>query len=573
MSDPDPAPAGGGRASADAPVDAVSADAPDEEAPLEGAVGDALAEGPVGGEAPPTQALMGRVARSTMLLTATASVGQVFTLIRELFIASQVGASLGLDALLVAAVIPQMVASLLASGTGAAVIPGYLETEQRVGRAAADRLLGAVLTWTLLIGILATILVISVPAIIIAVSGPGLPAEYQGAAAGYLPFLAPMLVLSALGGLLAATFQIHERLGPVALAWAAGPLASVVALVLLWDSLGLTAVAIAMTLQHGVVLAILVVLAARRGWLPRPALTAPRNELVGFGRHAAPLTLSSSVLQLNLLTDRAVASLLGAGAVSALRYAEGIIRLPMNAIGPAWGVAIYPALVRASQDREEQSLGSAASDALRYVTAIFVPLAVATMALAPLIVAVVYVRGEFGAQDASLTAVVLAGFAPLLFLNMVNSVLTGAHNARRRGMFLMWMGISNAILNALFNIGFGLAIGVAGVALSTSATVGIIQAIKARQLGVLDHDFRLRAMAGVVGRATVASVVAAIPVAVVAWTLPTGLGTLPSLALLVALTVAGLVGYLIVSRVIGLREPLDVVRAIVEHRPARLRRP
>ena len=573
MSDPDPAPAGGGRASADAPVDAVSADAPDEGAPLEGAVGDALAEGPVGGEAPPTQALMGRVARSTMLLTATASVGQVFTLIRELFIASQVGASLGLDALLVAAVIPQMAASLLASGTGAAVIPGYLETEQRVGRAAADRLLGAVLTWTLLIGILATILVISVPAIIIAVSGPGLPAEYQGAAAGYLPFLAPMLVLSALGGLLAATFQIHERLGPVALAWAAGPLASVVALVLLWDSLGLTAVAIAMTLQHGVVLAILVVLAARRGWLPRPALTAPRDELVGFGRHAAPLTLSSSVLQLNLLTDRAVASLLGAGAVSALRYAEGIIRLPMNAIGPAWGVAIYPALVRASQDREEQSLGSAASDALRYVTAIFVPLAVATMALAPLIVAVVYVRGEFGAQDASLTAVVLAGFAPLLFLNMVNSVLTGAHNARRRGMFLMWMGISNAILNALFNIGFGLAIGVAGVALSTSATVGIIQAIKARQLGVLDHDFRLRAMAGVVGRATVASVVAAIPVAVVAWTLPTGLGTLPSLALLVALTVAGLVGYLVVSRVIGLREPLDVVRAIVEHRPARLRRP
>ena len=536
-------------------------------------MGDALAEGPVGGEAPPTQALMGRVARSTMLLTATASVGQVFTLIRELFIASQVGASLGLDALLVAAVIPQMAASLLASGTGAAVIPGYLETEQRVGRAAADRLLGAVLTWTLLIGILATILVMSVPVIIIAVSGPGLPAEYQGAAAGYLPFLAPMLVLSALGGLLAATFQIHERLGPVALAWAAGPLASVVALVLLWDSLGLTAVAIAMTLQHGVVLAILVVLAARRGWLPRPALTAPRNELVGFGRHAAPLTLSSSVLQLNLLTDRAVASLLGAGAVSALRYAEGIIRLPMNAIGPAWGVAIYPALVRASQDREEQSLGSAASDALRYVTAIFVPLAVATMALAPLIVAVVYVRGEFGAQDASLTAVVLAGFAPLLFLNMVNSVLTGAHNARRRGMFLMWMGISNAILNALFNIGFGLAIGVAGVALSTSATVGIIQAIKARQLGVLDHDFRLRAMAGVVGRATVASVVAAIPVAVVAWTLPTGLGTLPSLALLVALTVAGLVGYLVVSRVIGLREPLDVVRAIVEHRPARLRRP
>jgi putative peptidoglycan lipid II flippase len=516
--------------------------------------------------------LMRRVARSTALLTATTAVGQVFTLLRELFIASQVGASLGLDALLVAAVIPQMGASLIASGTSAAVIPGYLDAEQRGGRAAADRLLGAVLTWTALIGLAITLLVLALPSLVIAVSGPGLPQASQDEAAGYLVFLAPMLVLSALGGLLAATFQIHDRLVPVAVAWAAGPLASLLGLVVLWDTADLTAVAVAMTLQHGVVMVILVGAAARAGWLPRPTLRAPRSELVAFGRHAVPLTISSSVLQLNLLTDRAVATYLAAGAVSALRYAEGVIRLPLNAIGPAWSVAIYPALVRASQDREAQSLGRTASDAMRYIAAIFVPLSIATMALAPLVVSVVYVRGAFGTEDATLTAATLAAFGPLLFLNMANSVLTGAHNARRRGLFLMWMGISNAILNVVFNVGFGLLIGVAGVALSTSATVGLIQAVKAHRLARIDPDFDLSVLGRLLLRSVVASIVVAVPVGLVAWRVPYDLGTLPSLALLVALSGAGMVGYVAVGRLIGLLEPLEVVRAILGARPARRRR-
>ena len=127
--------------------------------------------------------------------------------------------------------------------------------------------------------------------------------------------------------------------------------------------------------------------------------------------------------------------------MSALRYAEGVIRIPMNAIGPAWSAAIYPALVRASLLGESRSLGEAAASAMRYVTVIFVPISVATAAMAPLIVEVAYVRGAFDERAAALTAGALAGFAPLLFLTMANSVLTGAHNARQRGVFLMCDGV------------------------------------------------------------------------------------------------------------------------------------
>ncbi len=522
------------------------------------------------GAAPQPSVLRG-AARAAVLLTVAGLIGQVFTLARELFVADKVGTSAGLDALLVAAVAPIMLASLLASGTSAAMVPGYIATMRESGRPAADRLLGATVTWVVLLGIVLSVLVIAGAGVVIAITGPGLADGPRATALGYVPLLAPMLVFSAAAGLFAATFQIHDRMRAIAVAWVAGPVASMVVTVALWEELGLTALALAMTMQQAVTLIVLIGLAFRYGFLPPVTLTADRADSVRFIRHAMPLVISSSALQFNLLTDRAVATLIAPGAVSALRYAEGVIRIPMNAIGPAWSAAIYPALVRASLLGQSGSLGEAAGSAMRYVIAIFVPLSVATAALAPTVVEVAYVRGAFDERAAILTAGALAGFAPLLVLTMANSVLTGAHNARQRGLFLMAMGFLDAILNAVFNVALGLTIGVAGIALSTALTMGIIQFIKAWRLGSLEEAFPLAGLLVVSAKSLAASLVVAAPLALIAWSLPYDLGLPMALGSLTAMTAVGMVGYVVLSRMFGLDEPWTVARTLVLS-PRRLRR-
>ena len=528
------------------------------------------AEGPALDPGDGTPSVLRGAAKAAVLLTVAGVVGQVFTLVRELFVAAKVGVSGDLDALLVAAVAPIMFASLLASGTSAAIVPGYLATSREHGRSAADRLVGATLTWIVLIGIAITLVVIAGAGVAVSVSGPGLDAGARSIAIGYVPLLAPMLVFSAAGGFLGATFQIHDRMRAIALAWMAGPVVSVIVTVVLWDALGLTSLALAMTAQQAVTMVVLIVLAVRFGIMPPVTLRADRAETSRFIRHVMPLTISASVLQLNLLTDRAVATLITPGAVSALRYAEGVIRVPMSAIGPAWSAAIYPALVRASLLGESKSLGEVAASALRYVTAIFVPLSIATAALAPVIVEVAYVRGAFDDRASILTAAALAGFAPLLFLTMANSILTGAHNARQRGVFLMVMGILNAILNAVFNVGLGLILGVAGIALSTSLTVGLVHFIKTWRLGELEEGFPLADLLVLTARSLAASLAVAAPIGLIAWNLPHGLGLPTALATLVALTTAGMVGYILLARFIGLHEPWVVAKAMLQS-PRRLR--
>ena len=216
----------------------------------------------------------------------------------------------------------------------------------------------------------------------------------------YVPILAPSLILPGPGSVLAAAFQSRPpdaddrpRLAgrPPGLRHHDHPA--------LADWLGLTALAIAITGQQ---IAIVVVFLAPLGIGTRmlPPAIAPGGSRgkrpVRLIAHSLPLTISSSALMFNLLIDRAIATLIVPGGVSALRYAEGVIRILLNAIGPAWSAAIYPALVRASRQDGGGSLGEAASGALRYVTrSSSCPLAVATAALAPLIVAVAYGRGAF----------------------------------------------------------------------------------------------------------------------------------------------------------------------------------
>ncbi|MFN8619361.1 MAG: lipid II flippase MurJ [Chloroflexota bacterium] len=505
-------------------------------------------------------ALLHHAARATAVLAAAGVIGQVVTLARELFVAYQVGISPDLDALLVAAVPPIMFASLLSSGTAAAIVPAYLSTESAMGRRAADRLLGATLTWTLIVGIGLAAMTVMGSALFVTIAGPGLDETSKAQAVAFAPTLAPMLVFSAIAAVMAAAFQIHDRMRSIAIAWVIGPVASAIVTVVFWKQLGLTALAIGMTVQQAAVAVTLVLLAIRARIQPPFTARADRTQAARFLKHATPLTVSSSVLQLNLLTDRAVASVLAPGAVSALRYAEGVIRIPLNAVLPAWSAAIYPALTRASLIGHG-SMGRAAEGALRYVTVIFLPLSVATIALAPLIVEVAYGRGAFDAEAASLTSAALAGFAPLLLFSMLDSVLSGAHNARRRGMFLMWMGFANAAMNAVFNVVLGRAIGVAGIALSTSLTVGFIQVIKARRLHTLD-DTPLRGLANVTSRSLLVSTVVGIPLAVIARSVPSGLG-IAAFGLLCILTLVGLAGYVILGRLVGLTEPLIVVQLLI----------
>ena len=77
--------------------------------------------------------------------------------------------------------------------------------------------------------------------------------------------------------------------------------------------------------------------------IPRPRLTPQMRLLM---RRMAPGLVGAGVTQLNLTVDVIIASLLPAGTVSVLYFADRVQQLPLGVIGTAVGTALLPLLSR-----------------------------------------------------------------------------------------------------------------------------------------------------------------------------------------------------------------------------------
>ena len=409
------------------------------------------------------------VGRSAAILTGGTTVAQLLGFAREFYLAATIGVSSGLDAFLIALVVPITLAGAITTGTTRALVPVYIEAADSRD---AQRFAGIVMLWAGAAGIATWIVLVTFADLTVTIAGPGLSVTAHDEAVGFLHTLAPLAFVMAVTAILYAVCQAEGRFGAIAVSTIAAPAVTLATMLVLWADMGLGALALGSLVGPIVGLLVLLLSTIRGSIVPIPI---PRRDprLGPFLRHAAPITLGTAVLQLNVVGDRAIASLLGPGAVSTLRYAEVLVRTPISAIGPAWGSAIYPALVRAAVGVVSTSLASAVERTLHYVIAVFVPVAALTAAVAPLATSIAYERGAFGPEQVLLTAESVAGFAPLLLVLMMLTVLTGAHNARKRGTLLMVGGILNVILNLSLDVLLGSWLGVPGIALASSIAQGV----------------------------------------------------------------------------------------------------
>ena len=499
------------------------------------------------------------VGRSALILTGGAVAVQILGIVRELFLAAQIGASAELEALLIDLVLPTALPSVLTSGAITALVPAYLEVRQAGGVEDARRLAGTILVWVGIAGAGVWLALAAFAGVAVAVTGPGLSSAAQSEAVSFLQLLAPIAFVIAISAILFAVCQAEQRFLAISVARLSGTACTLLTMLLLWNSLGLRALAFGSMVGPIVSLFILLGSMVRASLVPLPMLR-PGGRLGPFARHAAPLTVGAAILQLNLVADRAVASLLGPGAVSVLRYADVLVRVPVGAIGPAWGSAIYPALVRSTLGGVAGSLAVDTQRTLRYATTVFIPVAMLTAAVAPLAVRLAYGRGAFNAAALDLTSGAVAAFAPLLLILMISPILTGAHNARRRGRVLLLGASLNVVLNFILDVVLGISLGVIGVALSSSITSALVLVFFTWRMASSETAFTLRPVARTLGLAVLASTPVTVGVAAWCWSDLAPRGVLPAVLALIAIALLAAVGYLAVAALVGMDEPRTLVR-------------
>lgn len=499
------------------------------------------------------------IGRDILVATTVGSVAKLAGISREVLIAALAGAHHGVDAFFVALVVPTTIGSLLGTGTHAAFVPILA---RQTDPARAERFVNGVLSITLALGLALVAVVEAFADPVVDLFGPGLTPIAANEAVTALRIVTPLLVLLPLEGLIAAIYQVRGNIGFASVALAASPIATLVVLVGFWPTIGIAALPAA-ALTGGIAsVAVLIANLSHAGHRLRLVFDRRSADMHQLAAQILPLVVATSILTTNTAIDRAVATTLGTGAVAALAFGTRIVYAPLDLVMNAVTAVIFPHLSRAAGGLGGGQ-GELLTRSLRAAAPLLLPAAGLMAATAHLAVRVLYQRGAFDVTAAQLTSSVVVGLSPLVLLIAYQGVLNRAFQASLRSRTLALLAIVNAVLNLVLDVVLAPLFGVAGIAVSTTLTIGAIVAVMG-WLSRSERDFDLAAIIDSILRSAVVTAGAVLTAIVLLDVLPDDGSTTAAVINGLAVWVVGGIVVLALSAAARLSEPRSVLSLLAE---------
>ena len=399
-------------------------------------------------------------------------ISRVLGFIRDIMIASALGASVLSDAFFVAFKLPNFMRRLFAEGAfNTAFVPlfaGVLATEGKSAAKIFAEEIYSILLWILIA--VTVVFILAMPWVMYGLA-PGfdkdpykylLSVELTRITMPYIIFIS---LMSLLGGILNSS----DKFAAVAATPIIMNLCLIVSQVLLIHHTKPPAHALA----YGVLLAgaaqffWLVWFCKKSDMMPRlrtPVITENFKRLMKL---MAPAAFGAGVAQINLMIDMIIASLIP-NAVSYLYYADRISEMPLGVIGIAVATALLPMMSKQIREGKHEAAAYSQNRALELSLLLGLPAAAAFVVLAHPIISVMFQRGEFTPYDASETAKALFhygwGVPAFVLARVLSPVFFARHDTKAPMRF--------ALISVAVNIGLGVAlfytIGFEGIAAATA---------------------------------------------------------------------------------------------------------
>lgn len=200
----------------------------------------------------------------------------------------------------------------------------------------------------------------------------------------------------------------------------------------------------------------------RWGWRD-PGVTKIRKLMI-------PAMFGVSVSQINLLFDTFIASFLMTGSISWLYYSDRLLEFPLGLFGIAIATVILPALSRTHSAKSDTQFKQTMDWGVRVVLLLGTPAMMGMIVLASPMLKVLFMRGEFGADDVSMASMSLMAYGSGLLSFMLIKVLAPGYYARQDTRTPVKFGIVAMISNMGFNIILAIPFGYVGLALATAGS-------------------------------------------------------------------------------------------------------
>lgn len=202
-----------------------------------------------------------------------------------------------------------------------------------------------------------------------------------------------------------------------------------------------------------------------------------------------PVMVGSSVAQISLLLDSALASFYGDGSVSWLYYADRLMEFPLGIFSIAVGTVILPALALQHTQKSAAEFSGTLDWGLRTILIIGVPAALGLVLLAGPLIATLYYGEKFTVHDLHMTTYALCAYAAgFLGFSLVKVLIPGFYARQevrlpvRFGIIALCCGMGLSLSFFALSQFCEFAAPHAGLALATSASAWINALLLLRRL-------------------------------------------------------------------------------------------
>jgi putative peptidoglycan lipid II flippase len=415
-----------------------------------------------------------RTALTVLLMVAATMLSKLLGLFRDILLAGNYGGgsceSVAFEA---ASRIPTQFFDFIIGGViTAAFIPVFSEVLTKHGKGEAMRFANHYLNLVLLISLVMAALGAGLAPVLVNIIAPGLEGDVAELTVSLTRIMFPQVVFTALAF---CYVGILQSLGEFNLPSIISLVSNAVVVLYYYtfnSRFGIYGLAVATVV----------------GWAAQSIVQAPRAHFLGY-RYSLSMSMSSphikrsAIMALpilvsmwmqpfcNLINTRYASGMQGGRAITAVGFATRLYTIIVGIFSFVATNLIFPKLSMKSAEGDNKEARKLAATSIKILLAVIVPISFGVFVLAQPFVEVLYLRGEFTVQDATLTATALSFFALGMPALAANEVLSKLFFSRKDVKPPMLISVITIALDFVLVYLLSSSMGISGIALSSSIAV------------------------------------------------------------------------------------------------------
>jgi putative peptidoglycan lipid II flippase len=404
-----------------------------------------------------------------LIVASGAFVVKVAGLGKELAVAYKLGAGPELDAFLYAYAFPAFLIAVVIGGTAASFIPRYLAAEAQVSVLEARRLSGELATIIVFVTSLLVLLAVPVFSGLIPVLAAGFDEETRSLALRLIPLLSPLLISSVFTSIWSNLLNAHGKFTIAAFVPIVTP--TVVLCALNGQVSSSSAVSLAIgTVAGGLIEVCILAICTRVAGLELFHLPRRwRPEFTQVVRQFLPAAGASMLMSATMLIDQSFAANLPPGSVSALSYGAKLAGVAASILVVVVSTLALPAFSRLAAKQDFLQLRRSFFTACAFTLVVTIPIASTLSFAAEPLLRMLFLRGSFTADDATLSASVQELHAWHLVPYILSIIAVRALAAIAESWLLLVGSLVNLVVDLLVNILMVPIVGVVAVGFASTA--------------------------------------------------------------------------------------------------------